>query len=158
APYGEIAGYGATFDPHPDSGRPPRLRDAIEIALGDAGLDPSDVDVLFADAAGLPDLDRAEAEAINDVFGPGGVPVTAPKTMTGRLYSGGAALDLAAALLALNEGVVPPTVNVGRPAPEYAIDLVVRPRPAPLRVALVLARGHGGFNAAMVVRASHARD
>ncbi|QKZ16803.1 ketosynthase chain-length factor [Streptomyces chartreusis] len=158
APYGEIAGYGATFDPHPDSGRPPRLRDAIEIALGDAGLDPSDVDVLFADAAGLPDLDRAEAEAVNDVFGPCGVPVTAPKTMTGRLYSGGAALDLAAALLALNEGVVPPTVNVGRPAPEYAIDLVVRPRPAPLRVALVLARGHGGFNAAMVVRAPHPRD
>ena len=153
APYGEIAGYGATFDPHPDSGRPQRLRDAVEIALADAGLGPSQVDVVFADAAGLPDLDRAEAEAINGVFGPGGVPVTAPKTMTGRLCSGGAALDLAAALLALRDGVIPPTVNVPRPAPGYGIDLVVEPRPAPLGVAVVLARGHGGFNAAMVVRA-----
>ncbi|CAL9327121.1 ketosynthase chain-length factor [Streptomyces sp. SudanB182_2057] len=152
-PYGEIAGYGATFDPRPGSGRPPRLRDAIEIALADARLDPADVDVVFADAAGLPDLDRAEAEAIAGVFGPGGVPVTAPKTMTGRLYSGGAALDVATALLSLRDGVIAPTVHVSRPAPGYALDLVVEPRRAPLGVAVVLARGHGGFNAAMVVRA-----
>ncbi|MYS55499.1 ketosynthase chain-length factor, partial [Streptomyces sp. SID6013] len=49
--YGEIAGYGATFDPAPGSGRPPGLRKAIEIALADAGVDAGDVDVVFADAA-----------------------------------------------------------------------------------------------------------
>ncbi|WP_307801819.1 ketosynthase chain-length factor [Actinomadura violacea] len=157
APYGEIAGYGATFDPRPGAGRPPRLREAVRLALADAEAAPADVDVVFADAAGLPEPDRAEADAIRAVFGARGVPVTAPKTMTGRLYSGGAALDLAAALLALRDGVIPPTVNVPEPAPGYALDLVTEVRPARLRTALVLARGHGGFNSAMVVRAPSAR-
>jgi minimal PKS chain-length factor (CLF/KS beta) len=81
------------------------------------------------------------------------VPVTAPKTMTGRLYAGGAALDLATALLSLRDNVIPPTTGVDQLADGYRIDLVgPRPREAPLRVAVVVARGHGGFNAAMVVR------
>ncbi|MFF3325832.1 ketosynthase chain-length factor [Streptomyces sp. NPDC002889] len=152
--YGEIAGYGATFDPKPGSGRPPGLRKAIELALDDARLTPPEVDVVFADAAAVPELDRIEAQAIRDVFGPGGVAVTAPKTMTGRLYSGAAPLDLAAAFLAMEDGLIPPTVNV-EPAPEYGLDLVVgRPRQAEVRSALVLARGHGGFNSAVVVRAA----
>ncbi|MFM9608349.1 ketosynthase chain-length factor [Streptomyces niveiscabiei] len=150
--YGEIAGYGATFDPRPGSGRPPGLRRAIELALSDAESQPTDVDVVFADAAGTPDLDRAEADALTAVFGPYGVPVSAPKTMTGRLYSGAAPLDLATALLALRDGVIPAAVNV-RPAPDYALDLVTDgPRSAELRTALVLARGHGGFNSAVVLR------
>ncbi|MEX3105420.1 ketosynthase chain-length factor [Streptomyces sp. ST1020] len=150
--YGEIAGYGATFDPRPGSGRPPGLRRAIELALSDAESQPTDVDVVFADAAGTPDLDRAEADALTAVFGPYGVPVSAPKTMTGRLYSGAAPLDLATALLALRDGVIPAAVNV-RPAPDYTLDLVTDgPRSAELRTALVLARGHGGFNSAVVLR------
>jgi act minimal PKS chain-length factor (CLF/KS beta) len=154
AVYGEIAGYGATFDPRPGSGRPPGLRRAAELALADAGLTPDGIDVVFADAAGVPELDRAEAAAITGLFGPRGVPVTAPKTMTGRLYSGGAAVDLAVALLAVRHGVIPPTTNVTRLAAGCELDLVTRaPRPAPLRAALVLARGNGGFNAATVVRA-----
>ncbi|WP_404828583.1 ketosynthase chain-length factor [Spongiactinospora rosea] len=149
--YGEVSGYAATFDPRPGSGRPPGLRRAIEHALAEAGLEPGDVDVVFADAAGLPELDRAEAETLSAVFGPRGVPVTAPKTMTGRLLGGGSALDLATAVLALRDGVIPPTVNVSRPAYED-LDLVLdTPRHAPLRRALVVARGHGGFNSAMVV-------
>lgn len=152
--YGEIAGYGATFDPRPGGGREPGLRRAIELALADAGRTPADVDVVFADAAALPELDRIEAEAIGAVFGPRGVPVTAPKTMTGRLYSGAAALDVAAALLSIRDGVIPPTTNV-RPAPGYQLDLVTdSPRPAAMRTALVLARGEGGFNSALVVHAA----
>ncbi|MFJ8660968.1 ketosynthase chain-length factor [Streptomyces sp. NPDC093795] len=152
--YGEIAGYGSTFDPRPGSGREPGLRKAIELALADAELAPRDIDVVFADAAAVPELDRVEADAINSVFGTGAVPVTAPKTMTGRLYSGAAPLDLAAAFLAMDEGVIPPTVNVD-PAAEYGLDLVVsQPRTAEVNTALVLARGHGGFNSAMVVRAA----
>jgi act minimal PKS chain-length factor (CLF/KS beta) len=151
--YGEIAGYGATFDPKPGSGREPGLRRAAELALSDAGVLPSGVDVVFADAAGVPELDRVEAQTIRDLFGPGGVAVTAPKTMTGRLSSGGAALDVATALLSIRDGVIPPTVNV-QPAPGYEIDLVAgQARPAPVRTALVLARGYGGFNAALLVRA-----
>jgi act minimal PKS chain-length factor (CLF/KS beta) len=152
--YGEIAGYGATMDPRPGSGGESGLRRAVENALADAGTRPDEVDVVFADAAAVPELDRAEADAINAVFGPGGVPVTAPKTMTGRLYSGAAPLDLAAAFLAMADGVIPPTVNTD-PLPDYGLDLVgPEPRPAEVRTALVLARGQGGFNSAVVVRAA----
>jgi minimal PKS chain-length factor (CLF/KS beta) len=149
--YGEIAGYGATFDPPPGSGRPPGLERAIRLALADAGAGQDEVGVVFADAAAVPELDRTEAAAIGAVFGPGGVPVTAPKTMTGRLYSGGAPLDLAAALLTIRDGLIPPTANVV-PAPEYDLDLVLAPRPKQVDTALVLARGSGGFNSAMVIR------
>ncbi|MFI9422456.1 ketosynthase chain-length factor [Streptomyces achromogenes] len=153
--YGEIAGYGGTFDPKPGSGRPPALRKAIELALADAGVTPDEVDVVFADAAAIPELDRVEAEALTAVFGARGVPVTAPKTMTGRLYSGAAPLDVATALLAIEEGLIPPTTNV-EPADGYDLDLVTgEARPAELRTALVLARGFNGFNSALVVRAAH---
>jgi act minimal PKS chain-length factor (CLF/KS beta) len=150
--YGEIAGYAATFDPPPGSARPSALRRAIELALTDAGLVPADIGVVFADAAAVPELDRVEAAAISAVFGPLGVPVTAPKTMTGRLYCGAGALDVAAALLAIRDGAIPPTVNV-TPMDGYELDLVTgQARQAPIRAALVLARGHGGFNSAVVVR------
>ncbi|RAO41675.1 ketosynthase chain-length factor [Micromonospora saelicesensis] len=152
AVYGVIAGYGATFDPRPGSGRPPGLRRAAEMAVSDAGLTPADIDVVFADGAGVAELDRVEAEAITAVFGPRGVPVTAPKTMTGRLYSGGAALDLVSALLSIRHGVIPPTTNIRQPAEGLHLDLVRDvARETPVRAALVLARGYGGFNAAMVV-------
>ncbi|WUH98283.1 ketosynthase chain-length factor [Spirillospora sp. NBC_00431] len=147
--YGEIAGYGATFDPPPSSGRPSNLRRAIESALADAGAAPADVSVVFADAAGSPVPDRVEAEALIEVFGPYGVPVTAPKTMLGRLYSGGAPLDVSLALLAMESGVIPPTTNV---TPCHEIDLVCAgPRPFAGTTALVVARGDKGFNSAMVL-------
>ena len=150
--YGEIAGYAATFDPKPGSGREPGLRRAIQLALDDARITAPDVDVVFADAAGLPEPDRVEAEAITAVFGWRATPVTAPKTMTGRLYSGGAPVDIAAALLSMRDGVIPPTINVDHPSPRFGIDLVRQPRPESLRTALVVARGNGGFNAAMVLK------
>ncbi len=150
--YGEIAGYAATLDPAPETGRPSGFLRAARNAIEDAGLTPADIDVVFADASGVPELDRAEARAIAELFGERAVPVTAPKTMTGRLLAGGSALDVATALLALRDGVIPPTVNVGTAAPEHPIDLVTDAREARLRSALVLTRGHGGFNAALVVR------
>ncbi|OPC81035.1 ketosynthase chain-length factor [Embleya scabrispora] len=149
--HGEIAGYAATFDPPPDSDRPSTLRRAIELALADANIAADEIDVVFADGSGLPDLDRVEADALRAVFGPYGVPVTVPKTMTGRLGAGGAALDLATALLTMRHGEIPPTVNVSRPVPEYELDLVTEPRPTVASAVLVVARGYGGFNAAMVV-------
>ncbi|MFE0178755.1 ketosynthase chain-length factor [Streptomyces sp. NPDC059002] len=151
--YGSVAGYASTFDPPVGKGAP-RLADAARLALADAGLTAADVDVVFADAAGDRAADRAEAEAITALFGPRGVPVTAPKTMTGRLSSGGASLDVAAALLALRDQVVPPTVHVERTADDCPLDLVTgAARETALSTALVLARGRGGFNSAVVVRA-----
>jgi act minimal PKS chain-length factor (CLF/KS beta) len=126
----------------------------IARALADAELTPSDVDVVFADGSGTPDGDLAEAEAITAVFGRGGVPVTVPKTLTGRLLAGGAALDAATALLALRDGVIPHTVGPTALAAGCDIDLVLdAPRYKPLRTAVVLARGYGGFTSAVVLGA-----
>jgi act minimal PKS chain-length factor (CLF/KS beta) len=152
--YGEIAGYATTFDPDPASGREPGLRRAIELALSDAGMTPADIDVVFADAAGVAELDRAEAAAVTGVFGPRAVPVTAPKTMTGRLYSGSPALDVATASLSIRHGVIPPTINVTEPVGSDQLDLVVgQPRETTVTSAVVLARG-GGINSVMVLTAA----
>ncbi|MFE7059024.1 ketosynthase chain-length factor [Streptomyces californicus] len=157
--YGRILGYAAGFDPPSSSGRPPVLASVVRRAVADAGIGADAVDVVFADAAGTPELDRAEAAAINEVFGAGRVPVTAPKTLTGRLYAGGAPLDVATALLALSAGVIPHTPGVERPAPGLGIDLVVGgPRRTGARTAVVLARGHGGFTSALVVEGGDRTD
>lgn len=151
--YGEIAGFGCTFDPHPASGRPSTLRQAVEQALADAGTEPDDIAVVLADGAGVPEQDEAEAAVLAEVFGVRGVPVTVPKSATGRLSSGAGPLDVVTALLALREELAPPTVNVTQVPDAYGLDLVVgRPRPLSGRAALVLARGVPGFNSAMVVR------
>ncbi|QMV21220.1 ketosynthase chain-length factor [Streptomyces sp. SCUT-3] len=153
--YGELAGHAATFDPAPDSGRPPALGRAAAGALADAGLGPADIDVVFADGAGTPHLDAAEAEAIGSLFGAGAVPVTAPKSLTGRLYGGGGPLDVVCALLAIRDGVIPPTHGVSEVPDAYGLDVVRgEPRERPVRTALVLARGRRGFNSAVVVRAA----
>ncbi|MEU3823939.1 ketosynthase chain-length factor [Streptomyces sp. SID486] len=150
--YGEIAGYAATFDPAPGTGRPPALGRAAHLALAEAGLTPSDVSVVFADGAGVPELDRAEADALVRLFGPRGVPVTAPKALTGRLCAGGGPVDVAAALLALRDQVIPASGRTARVPDTYGIDLVTgEPRTAALDTALVLARGRHGFNSAVVL-------
>jgi act minimal PKS chain-length factor (CLF/KS beta) len=155
--YGEIAGYGATHDGHLAGQRPTdscALARAIRLALADASTAAEDIDAVFADGAGALDADAAETRAIRDALGPRAdhVAVTVPKTMFGRIYAGGAALDVAAALLAMRDGCVPPTVNVERPT--AGLPHLVRDRAAtvPLRTALVVARGYGGFNSAMVLR------
>jgi 3-oxoacyl-(acyl-carrier-protein) synthase len=156
--YGEVAGYGASNDAYHHSDPAPggeQLARAIEVALADAGIEASDVDVVFADAAGVPEADVAEAEAIKRAFGKGAakVPVTAPKTMVGRLYAGGASLDVATALLAMRDGVIPPTINLDEPADGCDLNFVTgEAQKAELGTALVLARGFGGFNGALVLR------
>ncbi|MEU3838541.1 ketosynthase chain-length factor [Streptomyces sp. NPDC028635] len=147
--YGVFTGYAATFD-GPGT---PRLGDAARLALADAGLEPGDIDVVFADAAGERAADRAEAQALAGLFGARAVPVTAPKSMTGRLLAGGASLDVAAALLTLRDQVIPPTTGTTRPAADCPIDLVTTPRETRVRHALVLSRGRGGFNSAAILSA-----
>jgi act minimal PKS chain-length factor (CLF/KS beta) len=151
--YGEVAGYAATFDPAPGSEREPTLKRAITGALADAAMDPADIDVVFADAAGVRNLDQVEADAISAVFGERAIPVTAPKTMTGRMYAGAAAVDVAAALLSIRDGLIPPTINV-QPSDGYLLDVVTEVRrPRRVRAAMVIARGYRGFNSVLIVRA-----
>ncbi|MFD7668957.1 ketosynthase chain-length factor [Streptomyces sp. NPDC059788] len=150
--HGTVLGYAAGFDPAPWTGRPSALRRTVERALDDAGIGPRDVDVVLADGKAVPADDADEARAIREVFGDGGVAVTVPKALTGRLYAGGGGLDVVTALLALRDGCVPHTAGTTAVAPSYGLDLVLgRPRRCALRHALVLARGHGGFVSALVL-------
>jgi minimal PKS chain-length factor (CLF/KS beta) len=151
--YGRVAGYASTFDPPPGSDRPSNLTRALRLALADAGLEPSQVDVVFADGAGVPERDRIEARSIAEVFGPKGVPVTAPKAGVGRLLAGGGPLDVVTALLSIRDGVIPPTPHTRTVPDEYALDVVLEPRPAKVGIVVVIARGRGGFNSAVVIAA-----
>lgn len=152
--YGEIAGYAATHDADFHRRTPPDARwltTAIEGALADASIEAGDVDLVIADGSGSPDLDGIEAEALCRVFGPEGVPVTAPQGSIGRLCAGGSALAAANALLAIRHGMAPAVGNLDEPDPRYRLDLVRAPTPFSIRTVLVVARGHGGFNTALVL-------
>ncbi|BCJ56171.1 actinorhodin polyketide beta-ketoacyl synthase [Actinoplanes sp. NBRC 14428] len=158
-PYAEVLGHAATHDAHhhtePDPGGR-QLARAMATAISRAGLAPHDIDVVFADAAGARGADGIEVAALRQVFGDaaGGIPVTAPKSMVGRLYSGGGPLDVSWAALALRHGVIPPTVNLDPASAGYGLTFVTEPvRPERLRHALVVARGVGGFNSALVLGA-----
>jgi minimal PKS chain-length factor (CLF/KS beta) len=125
------------------------LERAIRAALAEAGRRPEDVDVVFADALGVPAADASEAAVLRRVF-PAGVPVTAPKAGFGRAYAGASAIDVAAALLSIEHGAVPPTPNVT--GGTYDLDLVTgAARQTEVGTALVLARGFGGTNSALVL-------
>ncbi|UYQ65032.1 ketosynthase chain-length factor [Streptomyces peucetius] len=149
-----VAGHAATFT---GASRWEESREGLARAIGGAldaaGCAPEEIDVVFADALGLPEADRAEALAIADALGAHGtrVPVTAPKTGTGRAYCGAPVLDTAAAVLALEHGLVPPTPNVLDVCHDLAL-VTGTARPAELRTALVLSRGLMGSNAALVLR------
>ncbi|WNV75803.1 beta-ketoacyl synthase N-terminal-like domain-containing protein [Geodermatophilus sp. DSM 44513] len=159
--WGEVVGYAATHDAHhhedpaPDATQYTR---AIRLALADAGVAPDEVGMVIADGAGIPELDALEATAITAVFGERGVPVTVPSSWTGRLMAGGSALNVATALLAMRDGLVPPTGNVEEPVESYGLDLVRETREADLDVVVVLARGFGGFNSALVLRRHRAEE
>jgi minimal PKS chain-length factor (CLF/KS beta) len=149
--WGVVAGHGTTFtglnrfDPTGEG-----LAAAIRAALADARCAPGEVDVVFADALGTRRADAAEAAAIRMVFGER-VPVTAPKTGYGRGYAASAAFDVATALASLEHGVVPPTPNVTETRVD--LDLVTHlARRLEPRTALVLARGLGGSNSALLLR------
>ncbi|MFE4519523.1 ketosynthase chain-length factor [Kitasatospora sp. NPDC056783] len=149
-----LAGHGTTFT---GASRWAESREglaaAIRIALDDARIAAEEVDVVFADALGVPAADRAEALALSDALGPAAerVPVTAPKTGTGRAYCGAPMLDVTAAVLAMEDGVLPPTPNVTEVCHDLAL-VTGRARPAELNTALVLSRGLMGSNSALVLR------
>jgi 3-oxoacyl-(acyl-carrier-protein) synthase len=125
----------------------------MSLALVRAGITSDGVDAVLADGAGTADSDATEARALHMVFGERvpHLPVTIPKTMIGRPEAVGAALDAAAALLSLRDSCLPPTINVDHPVHGLALvhDLS---RHIPLQTVLVVARGFGGFNSALVLR------
>jgi minimal PKS chain-length factor (CLF/KS beta) len=151
--YAEIAGWGATHDGRPTSSAPGHEQYArsMRLALERGETDPAEVDLLIPDALGVPGYDRAEAAAITEVFGADGVPVTSHKSLTGRMYQGGSALDVVTALLAMREQVIPGTTGLTRPATGCELDYVHTTRAAAVDKVLVCARGFDGFNTSLLL-------
>ena len=155
--YGELLGFGTgrdrpTYvgDPNP-TGRAFRL--AATAALAEAGIAPSAIDHVNAHAPGVVTTDLAEMRALHAVFGETHRPaVTSIKGALGHPLAAAGVLQTVAALLALRDGIVPPTAHCEELDPECALDVVRGvPRVAPQRHALVTAHGFGGNTTAAVI-------
>ena len=128
---------------------------AIRAALTDAGVDTRDVGMIVAHGNGTPNSDASEAAAILAVFGSAPPPVTAFKATIGHLIAAAGAIETVLALEALRRGVVPGIVSLDRVDPAFAALPVSRDaRPLAGKCALVLSRGFGGTDAALVVAAA----
>lgn len=131
-------------------GDPGNQARTISLALRSAGLDPADVGLVHAHATSTPVGDVNEAEALRTAL-PSPPPVTATKASTGHLLGASGALGALVALLAMRDGIVPPTINLDAPDPDVDLDVVTAPRATTARHALVDAFGFGGHSAALVL-------
>ncbi|MCS6850550.1 MAG: beta-ketoacyl-[acyl-carrier-protein] synthase family protein [Gemmataceae bacterium] len=150
--YAELVGYGAAFD-RDLSGR--GLARAIRIALDEAGIGPEDVDHVNAHGLGVPARDAWEAAGLCEVFGRCSepVPVWGPKSYIGNLGAGAGTTELAFSLLAMQRGLLPPTLNHEEPAPDCPVNVVAgSPRPVKKSHVVKLAFTDMGQCAAVVCR------
>ncbi|MBX6351346.1 MAG: beta-ketoacyl-ACP synthase II [Clostridia bacterium] len=154
----EIAGYAMTADayhvtaPRPDGGGGAR---AMELALADAGLAPTDIGYVNAHATGTPTGDPAEVAAIRAVFGAHAdrLPVSSTKSMTGHLLGAAGAVEAVVCVKVLEDQVIPPTINFREPDPDCAIDCVPNEaRPAAVEACLSNSFGFGGQNVCLLFR------
>ena len=157
--YAEVRGYGATADAYHLSSLAPGAEGsarAMRAALSRAGLKPTDVDYVSAHATSTPGGDGEEATAIATVFADNkaNLHVSGVKSMTGHLLGGAGAMGAFAAVMAIRDGVVPPTINLVNIDPECAATgLNFTPLTAvrkPVRAALANSFGFGGTNASLV--------
>lgn len=128
---------------------------AIRAALTDAGIDTQDVDCAHCHGASLTNYDRCETNGFKRALGEHAyrIPVTASKSMIGQAYACGGLLNVAGALLTLERGIVPPTINHTEPDPECDLDYVPgAARMNDARTALATALSFGGTHAATLLR------
>ncbi len=147
-----VRGLSSTFSARFPGQRPSKdvVRRAIQGVLADARMSPAEIGHVNADGLGTVDDDRVEAEAIAETLGQ--VPVTAPKSLFGNLGAGAGTVELAASLLALEKGLVPPTRNYQTPDPACPINVVHgEPLEGTAPSALVLSRSRMGHCVAVIV-------
>jgi 3-oxoacyl-[acyl-carrier-protein] synthase II len=119
-----------------------------------AGYQPGDIDYICADGIATEVGDVSEARAIKEVFDSRyqQIPVSAPKSMFGHLLGASGAVDVIITLLAMQEGIIPPTINYQTEDPECALDCVPnKSRTKEINRALVISRGRGGINAVLAI-------
>jgi 3-oxoacyl-[acyl-carrier-protein] synthase II len=157
--YGELIGYGASDDAyHMADPAPGGVGGALSMraALENAGIAPEEVGYINAHGTSTPANDRAETQAIKEVFGDHAykLMVSSTKSMTGHLFGAAGALEAIVCVLALRDGCIPPTINYETPDPELDLDYVPnRARAAKIRVALSNSMGLGGTNGSLIFRA-----
>ncbi len=154
--YGEITGYGQSGDAHHlTQTNADGLSAAISHALRQAQVAPEQVDYINAHATATIANDAAETAAIKQVFGEQAynIPISGIKPVLGHTLAASAGFELIACLLAMRDGVVPPTINYGEADPDCDLDYVTTgQRPAKLRTCLSNSFGFGGSNAVLVIK------
>lgn len=155
--YGEMIGYGATADavhitqPDPEGRGAAR---AMAMAIQDAGLNVEQIDYINAHGTGTSLGDCAETVAIKKVFGPvaGQVAISSTKSHLGHMLGASGAVELIFAMLAIRDGVIPPTINLDNPDPLCDLDYTpLQPREQNVDYAMSNSFGFGGHNAALIV-------
>jgi nodulation protein E len=153
---GEIAGFGATSDAgHVTDPSADGAARAMVMALRDARCEPAAVGYINAHGTGTKANDATETAAIHTVFGAHAdrIPVSSTKSMHGHAMGASGAIEVAGSLLALNDGVIPPTINLVQPDPACDLDYVPNePRPGNVSLFLSNSFGFGGMNAVVAVR------
>ncbi len=156
--YGEIAGYGSTADAFRLTDTHDEGRGAIACmrqALDDAGLNPADVDYINAHGTSTEVNDRIETLAIKKVFGDSArqVPISSTKSMMGHLIAAAGSVEAIVCLLAIRDGILPPTINLEHPSPECDLDYIPNAaRNGTVDAALSNSFGFGGQNISLVLR------
>lgn len=156
--YGEIIGYGSTADAYHLTAPREDGDGAVEsmhIALEEAGIELKEVGYINAHGTSTPLNDRMETVAIKRVFGEHAydLAVSSTKSMHGHMLGGAGSIEIMLCLLALENQVLPPTINYENPDPELDLDYVPNyARPAQFNVAMSNSFGFGGHNATLIAR------
>jgi 3-oxoacyl-[acyl-carrier-protein] synthase II len=153
--YAELTGYGSTADAYhitaPSEGGEGAAR-AMQMALRQAGLGPTDIGYINAHGTSTPHNDRNESQAIRTVFGQDAPPVSSTKSMTGHLIGASGAVEAIICIKTILEGCLPPTINYEHPDPACNLDYVPNvARSSRVNAALSNSFGFGGHNTALVV-------
>jgi 3-oxoacyl-[acyl-carrier-protein] synthase II len=155
--YAEILGYGASNDAHHMAQPEPEatgVADMMRAALSRSGVAPERVGYINAHGTSTPLGDLAETKAIKDVFGAHAyrLAVSSTKSMMGHTFGAAGAIEAMMCVLAIHEGVLPPTINYEHPDPDCDLDYVPNEaREAQLDVALSNAMGLGGHNGCVLI-------
>src|SRR4029077_8870750 len=143
--YGEVVGYGRNADAYHITAPSPGGEGAaacMQLALDDAGLQAADIGHVNAHGTSTPLNDASEAEAIRKVFGEQAPPVTSTKGVTGHLVGAAGATEAVACLLAIRDGLIPPTANLEHIGDDIQLD-VVSGSPRPIAPAPALSNSFG---------------
>ncbi|MGE7273200.1 beta-ketoacyl-ACP synthase II [Brevibacillus panacihumi] len=157
--YAEVIGYGASSDAYHMVATHPEgigAYQAMKMAISEAGIHPSEVDVISAHATSTEIGDRSETMAIKRLFGDDAyrIPITANKSMTGHLLGAASAVEAIALVKSLQQNIIPPTINLETNDPACDLDYVPNEaREAELNIGLSNSFGFGGHNAVIALKA-----